>query len=479
MGTASFQLLAFASVAAIAYNLFGSLRWRQAVLLVANAYFLYTFVSSLQSILPAVAFLILGYAGVRAMQKTASAWVYVAILVAVVGSFIWLKKYTFLPSGTFLPFAYVTIGLSYILFRVLHLIIDAHANSLQEKIDPISYLNYTLSFMTLVSGPIQRYENFAKTGRATIPQRLTLTVAGEGLHRIAVGFFKVAVLSLLFFRLQKHALEALGPSQPISHRALTVAVVAVSYAFFLYFNFSGYIDLVIGIGRFFGFRLPENFDHPFFADNFMNFWNRWHITLSDWFKTYVFNPLLLASMRRTASVKLQSFLAVPAIFVTFFLVGVWHGRTSEFLFFGFLQGFGLAANLLYRILLEKQLGRKRYQVLAANPVYAAFSRGLTFTWLTFTLFWFWSNWGQLREIALTLGGRGVLLFFPAVLLPASVLLSLVEVMRGRALAVRWKGSAVLLSPYTLTVFDTSLSIASFVVVVLLHHAASANIYKAF
>jgi D-alanyl-lipoteichoic acid acyltransferase DltB (MBOAT superfamily) len=479
MGTASFQLLAFALIAAIVYNLHSSLRWRQSVLLVANAYFLYTFVGNVQSILPLMGFMVLGYWCVWVMQRQARVGTYVGMLVLVIGTFVWLKKYTFLPSVTFLHFTYVTVGLSYILFRVLHLMIDSQANVLQERIGPVAYLNYTLNFMTLVSGPIQRYEDFAKTGRATAPPGLTLIAVGEGLHRIAVGFFKVAVLSLVFSRLQKHMLGALGLGQPLPHRVLTAATMAVAYTLYLYLNFSGYIDIVIGVGRFFGFSLPENFDRPFSSDNFMNFWSRWHITLSNWLKTYVFNPLLFAGMRRSSSISLQRFLAVPAIFFTFFLAGVWHGQTSEFLFFGFLQGFGVAANLLYQILLEKQLGRKRYHALASNPVYTAFSRGLTFTWFTLTVLWFWSNWGQLREIAMILGGRGVLLFFAAIFLPATVLLSIFEMIRDRALAVRWKGYEVLLSPYALTVFDTSLSVASFVVVILLHHAAPPNVYKAF
>jgi D-alanyl-lipoteichoic acid acyltransferase DltB (MBOAT superfamily) len=401
------------------------------------------------------------------------------MLVLVIGSFIWLKKYAFLPPGTFLHFAYVTVGLSFILFRILHLMIDAHADALPDKIDPMSYLNYTLNFMTLVSGPIQRYEDFQKTGSAVVLPRPTIIAVGEGLHRIVIGFFKVAVLSSMFSRLHKHMLEALGPGQAPVLRVLTAAAIAASYTFYLYFNFTGYIDVVIGLGRFFGFTLPENFDRPLSSDNFMNFWNRWHITLSNWVKTYVFNPLLLFSMRRTSSTLLQPFLAVPAIFITFFLVGVWHGRTSEFLFFGSLTGFGVAANLLYQIVLEKQMGRKRYRALTSNALYIAICRGLTFTWFTFTLLWFWSNWGQLREIAMILGARGVLVALLATVVAATVLLSSFETVRNWALGLRWQNSAVVLSPYTLTVFDTVLAIGTFIVVIVLQHAAPPIIYKAF
>jgi D-alanyl-lipoteichoic acid acyltransferase DltB (MBOAT superfamily) len=479
MGTASFRLLGFTLVAAIVYNLFGSLRWRQGVLLVANAYFLYTFMGNAQSILPFLAFVTLGYVGVRAMQGQAKKWTYVATLVLVTGSFVWLKKYAFLPSGTFLQFDYVTVGLSYVLFRVLHLMIDAHAAGLPVKIGPVSYWNYTLSFLTLVSGPIQRYEDFQKTGNAPLLPRPTVIAIGEGLHRVVLGSFKVAVLSLLFARLQKHMLGALSAGQGPLHTAVTAAAIAVSYTFCLYFNFSGYIDVVIGLGRFFGFRLPENFDRPLSADNFMTFWNRWHITLSNWFKSYVFNPLLLATMRRTSSVDLQPLLAVPAIFFTFFLVGVWHGRTSEFLFFGLLNGFGVAANLLFQIILQKEMGRKRYNALASNGTYVALCRGLTFTWFTFTLLWFWSNWGQLRGISLLLGTRGSFLVFLTIFLAATISLGVFNTIRDRVLALRWKNASVVLSPYTLTVFDTILAIGCFAVLVVLQHAAPPIVYRAF
>jgi len=480
MGGASFQFLAFAFIAAIVYNLSSSLLWRRFVLLVANAYFLSTFVSNIQNILPLLGFLALGYVGVRTMQRKAGAWAYAAMLVLVIGVFVWLKKYTFLPSDSFLRFAYVTIGLSYMLFRVLHLMIDAHSDNLPEKIGLISYLNYTLSFMTLVSGPIQRFEEFEQTEAAVVRPPLTVFGVGEGLHRIVVGFFKVSVLSLILFRLHKDMLGVLGPGQSLAHRVLTGAILAVSYPLYLYFNFSGYMDLVIGIGRFFRFTLPENFDRPFFSDNFVTFWGcRWHITLSNWLRTYVFNPLLLISMRRISSPALEPFLVVPALFITFFLVGIWHGQTSEFLFFGFLQGFGVAINQLYQILLEKQIGRRRYKALCLNGLYISFSRGLTFTWFALTQFWFWSNWAQIRQFASTLTLPGVILMCLAVFLPATVLLSVLDMSWKRALALRWKGSSVALSPYTLTVVDTSLAIVSFAIVVLLHSAAPDIVYKAF
>src|SRR5450755_4335504 len=174
--------------------------------------------------------------------------------------------------------------------------------------------------------------------------------------------------------------------------------LAVVYPFFLYANFSGYIDIVIALARLMRVRLPENFDRPFSASSFLDFWNRWHMTLSTWLKTYVYNPLLVALMRRISSLAMQPFLGVFCFFVTFFLIGVWHGRTSEFIIFGVLQGGGVAVNKFWQVGLTSALGRKGYKELAKNPLYVAFGRGLTFTWFAFTLFWFWADWKQIHMI---------------------------------------------------------------------------------
>jgi D-alanyl-lipoteichoic acid acyltransferase DltB (MBOAT superfamily) len=108
-------------------------------------------------------------------------------------------------------------------------------------------------------------------------------------------------------------LGSLSAQQPFDERVLSTILVAASYPLYLYSNFSGYIDVVIGIARFLRMRLPENFNRPFSSDNFLNFWSRWHITLSEWLKTYVHNPLLLNLMRRYPAPGLQAFWGVLAI----------------------------------------------------------------------------------------------------------------------------------------------------------------------
>ena len=477
MAAASFQFLAFALGVIVVFNVGRSAAWRQIVLLLASVTFLGFFSLNPLAWAPLFGFLAFGYLSVRAMQNGNKSGAYALIVLGIVFAFIWLKKYTFLPAPIFLRFPYLTLGLSYIFFRVLHLVIDARENSLSGKVGLLPYLNYTLNFTTFVSGPIQRYQDFAEMQQAPLP--LNIVVAGEAFERIVIGFFKVNVLSMLFSSLQAQALEALSAQQPFEARVLSTVLIAASYPLYLYCNFSGYIDVVIGLARFLRIRLPENFNRPFSSDNFLNFWSRWHITLSEWLKTYVHNPLLLNLMRRYPSPALQAFWGVLAIFVTFFLIGVWHGQTSVFVFFGVLQGLGVSVNKLYQILMAKVLGRKRYKAFANGAIYNVFARGLTFTWFTFTLLWFWSNWTQLSNLANASGPAAILAAWAVIFLGSSVILALWEILRAWLLSWQWGSAPVLHSRYLRTIRGTALVVIAVSTLLLLNAPAPDIVYKAF
>jgi D-alanyl-lipoteichoic acid acyltransferase DltB (MBOAT superfamily) len=371
------------------------------------------------------------------------------------------------------------VGLSYILFRLLHLMADTHAGDLKRRVPLVSYLNYTLSFVTLVSGPIQPYQEYEKMQADAAAFRLTAAGVLAALERIVRGLFKADILALLFSTWQARSLEALaGPLGP-GAKILEGGAAMVSYPLFLYCNFSGYIDIVIGIGQLLGFTLPENFNRPFSADNFINFWSRWHITLSNWLKTYVYNPLLKGLMRRFPTPSLDTAWLALALFVTFFLVGVWHGQTSEFLFFGFLQGFGVAANRVYQIVMTRQLGRKRFKALSASSYYVALTRGFTFAWFTFTLIWFWSNWAQIRTLRAELGGFAGFALWAVLLACATLVLAAWEAARRRILAVECDGLPLVHSPYWRTAESAALAVTVLVVTLLMNQSAPEIVYKAF
>lgn len=479
MTIASFQFLAFALAVVLAYNIFPAASWRKAILLIANIAFLTTFSHSIAVFIPLVAFLVFGYVFLRLMQRPHSKAAYYAIVFITLLGFIWLKKYTFLPHASFLQFTYTTLGLSYIFFRVMHMIIDAHTEDLKVSVGPLSYLNYTLNFTTLISGPIQRYPDFIDQHLAPERPPLTLEDMGIGLERVVIGFFKVTVLSLLLNMLQNQAINSLSSKQALGARALTGAVIFATYPVYLYFNFSGYTDIVIGIARFLRIKLPENFTGPFLTDNFLEFWNHWHITLSQWLKTYIYNPLLIALMRRFPSRTIEPFLAVIAFFVTFFLIGVWHGRTSEMVFYGVLLGGGISLNKLYQIQMAKAMGKKRYKALSNNPVYQSICRGLNFTFFALSLLWFWSNWIDLGNMSHNLRPAALLLSWLIIFAGSTVVLEAWARIRAAALSLKWSGEPVLLSRYIRTAWDTGLVFVAVALVELLSAPAPDIVYKAF
>lgn len=476
MTVPSFAFLAFALVCALAFNLSAARWWRQRVLLIANVYFLQSFAGDWRQLLPFAGFLALGYAGV-VLRSKGGKWTAWFFPLAVFIVFVWLKQYLFVPPELLLSWGYLTVGLSYVFFRVMHLVIDGWETMPKGGGGFISYVNYTLNFTSLVSGPIQRYEDYRRCETEDLP--LGEFVIGRALERILVGFFKVYIVSAILASIQGAETEALSAVQPWAPRLIEGAVIAAIYPVYLYFNFSGYTDFVIGIARFFRIELPENFDRPFSAGNIIVFWTRWHMSLTQWLKTYVFNPLLLTMLRRFPAPSIEPFLGVIAFFVTFFLVGFWHGQTSEFLFFGILQGGGMAANKLYQIALTRQLGRGRYAKLGKNRVYIAMARGFTFTWFTFTLLWFWSSWAQLSTFVTVLGAQDTVAVWFVILVAATVTLAALERLRFLALAIRIRGESVLMSHYTRTAWSTAMTVIILVVAIILSAPAPQIVYKAF
>jgi D-alanyl-lipoteichoic acid acyltransferase DltB (MBOAT superfamily) len=479
MDTASLQFVIFGLAVALVSNFSPSRVWRSIVLMAASLVFIGLLAHNPIVLLPLIGFLLLGYAGIVLLERGWSGS-FVISLLAVLFAYIWLKKYAFLPEAVFLHFPYFALGLSYIFFRVLHLMIETRDNREKQHVGLGAYLLYTLNFTTLVSGPIQRYDEFARDQFAAEPIRLGPRTIGLQVERIVRGFFKVNVLAMLFHAVQEDALAQLvHPYSPLPLKIYAAFKLAVVYPLFLYANFSGYIDIVIALARLMRVRLPENFDRPFATSSVLDFWNRWHMTLSTWFKTYVYNPLLVTLMRRIPSLAWQPLLGVFCFFVTFFLIGVWHGRTSEFVVFGVLTGGGISTNKLWQLGLTRGLGRKGYKKLASNAIYVALSRGLNYIWFAFTLFWFWANWKQIDRVFAALGIAQWLGIWLAAWLFATAVLASWEWLRAALLSIKTSEGPVLTSRYARVVYASALGLIALVITVLLNQPAPGIVYKAF
>jgi len=455
-----------------------SVYFRDIVLLIANAYFLSTCnTQALAAFMPMAVFIVLGYAGAWVLHRHQSELALRIFLILTLGYFFWIKKYSFVPPEVFLMQPYLTIGLSYMFFRMLQLQIDAASGNLEKFPDPIAYLNYILNFATLISGPIQRYESYALYREQ--PLKLSWVASGRAIERIASGAFKVVVLATLLHGTHQEAQSALQADSPILQRTVTGATILVSYTLYLYCNFSGYTDIVIGVARFFGNALPENFDRPFSALNFMDFWARWHMTLSNWLKTYVYNPLAASLMKRFPSPTTDPYIGVAAFMVTFFLIGLWHGQTFVFVLYGFVLGLGVSGNKLFQVLMIKKFGRKPYRNIAAHWLYQACARGLTFCYFSFSLVLFWASWPQIEGLAGKLGGTCIFLVALSIFALATVLLDLWERLRDMALNVYIYGQTLLLSRYLRTVFVIASALITIAVFALATTPAPDIVYKNF
>ena len=376
------------------------------------------------ALVPLFLFLVLCFGVVNALQWRPSRTALWAGVGAIVLCFVYLKQFSFIDALPGLPFAYVVVGLSYILYRAIHLAVDAGQGELRGRMGIIDFFNYTCNFLSFMSGPIQRYQDFS----AAQEKRLELDEERvfSAFSRVISGFIKVAVISAVtdyvFDRLSGRLLEGAGDSGVPAVAAL-LATTAAAYTAYLYYNFAGYMDIVIGVGRLIGCEFPENFNRPFSSRNFLEFWSRWHMTLSNWFKVYVFNPLLKVLTVRFQAAVAPSVPGVVAFFVTFLIMGMWHGTTSVFLVYGLALGAGASANKLWQIGMTRYLGKKRYKALAGNVFYAGASTGMTTAWFALALICFWVEMQQLVALMERLGWSGVLLAFCMLTVAAGFVLS--------------------------------------------------------
>ena len=390
MNLASISFLAFVAVTVIAFHLWSSVQWRRCVLGVANAAFIASYLTDLTQILPLLGFLALGYGGLLLVRLRRTGLTLAFTVACILAVYIVLKRFSFIEPYVHLPMPYLLIGLSYILFRVIHLIVDAGSGDVPEQISPFAYFRYTCNFLCFVSGPIQRYQDFARMDGTEVAPLDADRVYGA-FARIITGYIKFVVVaaSADYFFINFDGLLIAPVPQAWGHLVLVYAASAVAYTFYLYYNFSGYMDIVLGLGLLLGQELPENFNKPFNARSFLEFWQRWHMTLSDWFKLYLFNPLMFALMTRFPAAQATAYLGVLAFFVTFLVMGVWHGTTLVFVIYGLLMGFGASANKLWQIACTKRLGKKRYRALSQTTLYSSLARGLTASYFALALTCLW------------------------------------------------------------------------------------------
>lgn len=273
------------------------------------------------------------------------------------------------------------LGFSYVIFRVLHMVIDGQ-RGLLPALTLCETLSYVIFFPAFTAGPIDRAERFAEDFRAlpTLQGREAAPVV-VGLGRIALGLLKKFIIA------DTLALIALTPSsveQAQSPAALWVLLYV--YAFRLFFDFSGYSDIAIGIALLFGVKLPENFDRPYLKNTITAFWQSWHMTLSQWVRFYVFSPLSRRLLRRQPKLP-NWFVLFVCHLSTMLIIGLWHGVTWPFFIWGLWHGVGLFVHKQW-----SDHSRKWYRGLSEKPALKRLWHGigvvLTFHFVVLGWVWF-------------------------------------------------------------------------------------------
>jgi alginate O-acetyltransferase complex protein AlgI len=269
------------------------------------------------------------------------------------------------------------LGFSYIAFRLMHTIRDFQTGRL-PALSLGEYLNYVIFFPSFTAGPIDRVERFVQDLRAPL-------VLGDqdwldAGTRFFVGMLKKFVIadSLALIAINEMLVNQV-------HSAAWMWFFLYMYSLRIYFDFSGYTDVAIGLARVMGIRLPENFTAPYFKPNLTLFWTSWHMTLTQWFRAYFFNPF--TRWLRTANYPIAWIIFMTQI-STMVLIGLWHGVTWNFLLWGLWHGLGLFIQNRWsefmRPRITSPLSQRQQWLLNGTGIFLTFNF-VSLGWLFFTL----------------------------------------------------------------------------------------------
>ncbi len=216
------------------------------------------------------------------------------------------------------------IGISFFTFQSISYLVDVYRKTVPGQKSLIKLGMYISLFPQLIAGPIVRYQDIAKEISSRI---ITASLFKEGISRFIIGFAKKILIANNVGLIADKVFE-IAPMEMSSSLAW---IGIVCYTLQIYYDFSGYSDMAIGLGKMLGFNFKENFEHPYISKSIREFWRRWHISLSSWFKDYLYIPL--GGNRKGRSRTYVNLLIV------FFLTGLWHGASWNFVVWGLFHGF--------------------------------------------------------------------------------------------------------------------------------------------
>ena len=266
---------------------------------------------------------------------------------------------------------YLPIGISFFTFQAMSYVVDVYRGLAPAQKSPLNTALFICLFPALIAGPIIRYNSIAEqiTGRDV---RFNMEDFSYGVRRFITGLAKKLILANMVAAVADRVFASVGGLSLETASTLACWLGMLCYTMQIYFDFSGYSDMAIGLGRMFGFRILENFNYPYISGTITEFWRRWHISLSSWFRDYVYIPL--GGSRVDTKARL-----VFNLFITWMLTGVWHGAGWTFIAWGFF----------YFVLLT-------FEKLCGIPSLVARSKATAALYRLFTIFCFMAGWVVFR-----------------------------------------------------------------------------------
>jgi membrane protein involved in D-alanine export len=238
-------------------------------------------------------------------------------------------------------------GISYVTFRSVDVIICIQ-DKLIASIAPAGYFTFLLFFPTVSAGPIDRYTRFAKDASRSRTRGEFFRDLDAAVQLVFRGLLYKFILAAL---VKQYWMDRVSEGAQVA----TVASYMYAYTCYLFFDFAGYSAFAVGVSYLLGIHTPPNFDRPFLAGNIAEFWNRWHISLSTWFRDHVYMRFVMAAVRgRWFASRLA--ISCAALYVTFMLMGIWHGLSLRYVTYGLYHGTLLSGHAIF---VERRKNRQR------------------------------------------------------------------------------------------------------------------------
>ncbi|MFC4761112.1 D-alanyl-lipoteichoic acid biosynthesis protein DltB [Fructobacillus durionis] len=274
------------------------------------------------------------------------------------------------------------LGISYLTFRSVGMIIEVRDGAIKD-FHPVMFLRFMLFMPTLSSGPIDRYTRFAKDAAVAPAREEYIDLLGDATKKLFLGFFYKFIVAH-YAEIAYNYFQGMAMSD--AHHGMILSwwliPVAYSYGMYLFFDFAGYSLFALSISYVMGIRSPINFNKPYASKNIKEFWNRWHMSLSFWFRDFVFMRFVFLFLKHKW-IKNRNTVSTIAYFVNMLVMGFWHGLTWYYILYGFMHGAALAGNDAWI-----RFKRKHKQVIPHNKFTEGFAVVLTFHFvmLTFLVF---------------------------------------------------------------------------------------------